>query len=86
MGKSEEAIFYGVVGKDGNLVVVDNKPYCLTTYKPAAECAITFVDRDGRNGYHVKAQGPLSLKQFRVVDADVVTRLGKVAERMKKKL
>ena len=65
-----EQTFYGVVGADGKLVVVDDQPYCLTTYKPAAECAITFVDRDGRNGYKVSAQGPLSLKTFRVVATD----------------
>jgi len=73
-------VFYGVVSADGNLVVVDNKPYRLTTYKLAAECAITFVDRDCRNGYLVKSQGPLSLKKFCVVPEDAVTRLGQVAE------
>ena len=63
------AFFWGVVGADGELVVVDDRPYCLTTYKPAAESAITSVGRDGRNGYLVKARGPLRLERFRVVAA-----------------
>jgi len=54
-----------VVGKDGKLIVVDEEPYCLTTYKPAAESVIT------HNSYLVRAKGPLALKQFEIKEVSV---------------
>ena len=69
LAASKELIYYGVVGKDGELVIADSTPWCLTTYKPAANSAITFVDRDGRNGSSVRRQGPLKIKRFKIVPA-----------------
>jgi len=56
--------FYGVCG-NGRLIVKDSVPYCLTTYKPAAEAAIT--DSYGHGlGMLARSHGTLTVEEFTV--------------------
>lgn len=69
LSAAEDLAFWGVVGLDGKLVLVGDRPYCLTTYKPAAQSAITFAGRGSRDGAEAESAGPLKLKRFKIVPA-----------------